>query len=437
MAQFEAETRALYYVNDDARTYGFTHSADATIAGKDVLTEGTTAVVDEKTANQVNLTLASTVDSDLLLGYEITRVTYENGEANAQVVGFTTGDSYTDTVTTINNRAVAYQITAIDKFLNRSQTLTLPAVKISHDGSYDKSQWTVTTNMTSEQDTTPDATEQDPCDPDPVSAITQVIDNKKETTYTGQAKGEATVTLNFHKTLAVTGFKYTVTSGTAIQNYEIQISTDGSSWQTLATGTFAGDTVNTVYFPNTEGKPWLCTYDATQLRLIVKAPTGSAVSISELDVLGPTGDNVELLENGIGTLESDYKYADGEGDVIPQGSLVFTGSYKGNPAYNVVLLYDQNGEIVGGLDAEGNTVAHQIILAPDPENGLLGDVSEGYWVYWIEPDALEGMTMPETVRAELYRVDEATTNVGQRLTSDTLPVELPEPLPSITIGSAD
>lgn len=437
MAQFEAETRALYYVNDDARTYGFTHSADATIAGKDVLTEGTTAVVDEKTANQVNLTLASTVDSDLLLGYEITRVIYENGEANAQVVGFTTGGSYTDTVTTINNRAVAYQITAIDKFLNRSETLTLPAVKISHDGSYDKSQWTVTTNMTSEQDTTPDATEQDPCDPDPVSAITQVIDNNKDTTYTGQAKGEATVTLNFHKTLAVTGFKYTVTSGTAIQNYEIQISTDGSSWQTLATGTFAGDTVNTVYFPNTEGKPWLCTYDATQLRLIVKAPTGSAVSISELDVLGPTGDNVELLENGIGTLESEYKYADGEGDVIPQGSLVFTGSYKGNPAYNVVLLYDQNGEIVGGLDAEGNTVAHQIILAPDPENGLLGDVSEGYWVYWIEPDALEGMTMPETVRAELYRVDEATTNEGQRLTSDTLPVAMPEPLPSITLGGAD
>lgn len=437
MAQFEAETRALYYVNDDARTYGFTHSADATIAGKDVLTEGTTAVVDEKTANQVNLTLASTVDSDLLLGYEITRVIYENGEANAQVVGFTTGGSYTDTVTTINNRAVAYQITAIDKFLNRSETLTLPAVKISHDGSYDKSQWTITTNMTSEQDTTPDATEQDPCDPDPVSAITQVIDNNKETTYTGQAKGEATVTLNFHKTLAVTGFKYTVTSGTAIQNYEIQISTDGSSWQTLATGTFAGDTVNTVYFPNTEGKPWLCTYDATQLRLIVKAPTGSAVSISELDVLGPTGDNVELLENGIGTLESEYKYADGEGDVIPQGSLVFTGSYKGNPAYNVVLLYGQNGEIVGGLDAEGNTVAHQIILAPDPENGLLGDVSEGYWVYWIEPDALEGMTMPETVRAELYRVDEATTNEGQRLTSDTLPVAMPETLPSITIGGAD
>ncbi len=118
-----------------------------------------------------------------------------------------------------------------------------------------------------------------------------------------------------------------------------------------------------------------------QLRLIVKAPAGSEVSISELDVLGPTGDNVELMENGIGLLTQDYVYEQSSGQAIPEGSLIFTGSYKGNPAYNVVLLYDQNGAIVGGLDEEGNTVAHQIILAPDPENGQLGEVSEGYWVY--------------------------------------------------------
>ena len=45
------------------------------------------------------------------------------------------------------------------------------------------------------------------------------------------------------------------------------------------------------------------------------------------------------------------------------------------------------------------------------------------------------MTLPETVRVELYRVDNATTNEGQRLTSDTLVVELPEELPQITLGS--
>ena len=41
--------------------------------------------------------------------------------------------------------------------------------------------------------------------------------------------------------------------------------------------------------------------------------------------------------------------------------------------------------------------------------------------------------MPAAVRAELYRVDNATTNEGQRLTSDTLMVTLPETLPQITI----
>ena len=103
----------------------------------------------------------------------------------------------------------------------------------------------------------------------------------------------------------------------------------------------------------------------------------------------------------------------------------------------MVLLYDQNGAIVGGLDAEDNIVAHQIILAPDPQQGELGEVSEGYWVYWIEPDNLTSMTLPETVRVELYRVDNATTNEGQRLTSDTLAVPMPESLPSLTLGGTD
>lgn len=432
LAQFEPETRAIYYFQDSARDYGFTHDASTGFAGQEVLTDATTATVDEKTANQVQLTLDANAADGLVLGYEIARITYENGQAQTRVVGFTTGDRYTDTVTTVNNRTVAYQITAIDNFLNRSAPRTLPAVKISHKGNYDKSLWTVTTNMTSQADTLPGADEQDPCEPAPVSAITRVIDNDKNTTYTGTASGEAVITLNFHKTLAVTGFQYTVTAGTPIAGYELQYTADGTRWQTLAAGTFAGETVNTVYFPDRDGNPWLTTYDATQLRLVVKGAAGQAVSVSELDVLGPTGDDVELLEEGIGTLAKDYPYADGE--TIPAGSLVFTGRYKGNPAYNVVLLYDQDGAVVGGVDAQGDTVAHQIILAPDPENGLLGEVSEGYWVYWIEPDALAGMKMPRTVRAELYRVDNATTNEGQRLTSDTLAVPVPDTLPSLTLG---
>ena len=113
-----------------------------------------------------------------------------------------------------------------------------------------------------------------------MSAITRVIDNRKDTTYTGKtASGQATVTLDFHKMLAATGFKYTVTSGTPIEGYEIQITADGSKWTTVATGTFASGEVNTVYFRNENNDPWVATYDAAQIRLIVKSPAGSEISI--------------------------------------------------------------------------------------------------------------------------------------------------------------
>lgn len=438
-AQFEKETKALYYGDDASRDYRFTHEeAGSTILGQSVITEGTTAVVDEKIANQVNFTISSTVDPELLLGYEITRIIYENGKASSQVVGFTTDSTYVDTVSTMNNRVVTYQITAVDQFLNRSESITLEPVKISHDGSHDKSLWTVTTNMVSEADTVPPSTENDPCEPEVESAISVVVDNNKNTTYTGVAQsGQAVITLDFHKALEVTGLKYTVTSGTPIQSYEIEITADGTTWSSVASGSFAGGEVNTVYFQNADKDPWVCTYDAVQLRLTVQAPVGTEISISELDVLGPTGDNVELWANGIGYLEEEYRFAEGAEDVIPAGSLVFTGNYKGNPAYNVVLLYNEKGEIVGGQDSEGNLLSHQIILAPDPEDGMLGEVSEGYWVYWIEPQDLANVELPKSVRVELYRVDNAITNEGQRLTSDTLPVTVPDTLPGITIAGQD
>ena len=133
-------------------------------------------------------------------------------------------------------------------------------------------------------------------------------------------------------------------------------------------------------------------------------------------------------------LESDYIY-DETGKAIPAGSIVFTGSYKGNPAYNVVVLYDENGQIVGGTDENGDLVAHQIVLAPElGDKALLGETSEGIWIYWFEPSTnISAESLPSKVRAELYRVDNALTNEGQRLVSDTIFEVIPETLPSITL----
>ena len=100
----------------------------------------------------------------------------------------------------------------------------------------------------------------------------------------------------------------------------------------------------------------------------------------------------------------------------------------------MVLLYDENGNIVGGTDQEGALTAQQIILAPDPGDALLGETSEGIWIYWIEPeDMKDDFVLPAQVRAELYRVDNALTNEGQRLVSDTLSVQVPESLPDLEI----
>ena len=195
-----------------------------------------------------------------------------------------------------------------------------------------------------------------------------------------------------------------------------------------------------LYFDN--GKdPWICTYDARYLRITAVGQAGRQLSVAELDVFGPSGDDVFFLDaNGgaAGILKSDFVYQKADENLdkqfIPKGSLVFTGSYKGNPAYNVVVLYDENGNVVGGVNADGSTVASQIIMAPEPGDAMLGDVSEGSWVYWIEPGDLASMKLPKQVRAELYRVDNALTNEGQRLVSDSLPGDVPDNLPDVELG---
>ena len=97
-------------------------------------------------------------------------------------------------------------------------------------------------------------------------------------------------------------------------------------------------------------------------------------------------------------------------------------------------MFDGEGNVVGGTDGENNLVSQQIILADVPDEGNIANVSNGTWIYWIEPDQMENMKMPETVRVELYRVNNALTNEGQRLVSDSLFEEVPDTLPDITFG---
>lgn len=447
--QFAKEERAIYYLTDDARVYEMEHGTGAKIQDQDVILSSGNASVSANVPNEVNLQIDSSVASDVLLGYEIARYTYEGGQKTREVVGFAPANgnasvTYQDHVTTLNNRVVTYEAIAVDQFGYCSTAKEIGSVRISHDGSMDKSLWTVTTNMTSDMDTEIPADEQDPCDPTPEPAINHVIDNDySAATYTGTANGaDAVVTISMNKKAAVSALKYTVEEGSPITDHVIEISADGSNWTTVREGSFEDKMGSQIiYFQNESKDPWVATYDAVSVRLTAKGSAGKNVSITELDLLGPTGDSVSFgtkadgdVNNAVGILQTAYEYEPGK--FIPQGSLVIMGQYKGNPAYNVVLVYDEDGNVVGGLKEDGSTQAEQIILAKVPENGLLGETSDGTWIYWIEPDANgELPKLTGNIRAELYRVDNALTNEGQRMVSDTLPLPVPDQLGNIEFGN--
>ncbi len=442
-AQFPEETRAIYYVNDEARDYRKLNAGTGSKLG----TNGDVVAVADATkielnGNKVTFTLASTgIPEADVLGYEIVRCTTSGGVVEREFAGFATGTTFTDVFSTLNNRVVTYEVTLIDKFLNRSAVKTMAPLKIEHQGDLDKSEWTVSSvNVSGESSNlkgTVEGTEDDPCAPAPLNHTQALADNDPSTVYTGTAGTEGKITIEFGRTYPVTGIKYSTSEVSGIYDVQVRDATGEDGWRTVIEGkTFAAGTNQVLYFGNDDGK-YVSVYDADAVRLVSKID-GQTIRFAEIGVLGVTGDNVDFRrddEGGavIGKLSTDYVYDRDKNEKIPAGSLVFTGSYKGNPAYNVVILYDEKGNIVGGT-SDDSLNAEQIILANVKEGEEIQDVYDGTWIYWIDPKYLTGFTYPTKVRAELYRVNNAHTNEGQRLVSDSYLVDVPSELPSISFS---
>ncbi len=441
--QFPAETRAICYVDDNSRVYRVNGSGSSlgTAGTVEAVGDGTTAVINADAANQVDITLSSkNINAADVQGYEIVRCITSNGDVEKEVVGFTTGSRFTDVITTMNNRVVTYEVTLIDKYLNRSAVKTLPSLKIRHKGEIDKTHWTVTTDdiTATNVEEAGKGNDDDPCAPKAEVPIMKAVDGKGDTVYTGTAGVNAEVLIEFNQPLTVAGFKYTVNSGNPIKDYSILVRNDADgTWKEAAKGSFEASGSREVYFGKA-GTGNIALYQTTAVKLAIKNQTGREISISELDVMGVTGDDVEFrsTESGttaIGKLDAAYQYGPKDSDVIPAGSVVFTGTYKGNSAYNVVLLYDQDGNIVGGKGTDGSLNAEQVVFSTVSESGPIEDTYEGTWTYWLRPDQAN-LAVLKQVRAELYRVDNALTLEGQRLVSDTVFVQMPATLPSIQLS---
>ena len=192
-----------------------------------------------------------------------------------------------------------------------------------------------------DRDTVPPATDDDPDAPAPKPASELMVDGKADTVYTGGSDGEdPVIMLDMGKPTEVTSLRYTLgagAKGSAIGDYRIETSLDGESYTLIKKGSLSLDEDGkaSLYFDN--GKdPWICTYDARYLRITAVGQAGGQLSVAELDVFGPSGDDVSFLDaNGgaAGILKSDFVYQKADENLdkqfIPKGSLVFTGSYKG------------------------------------------------------------------------------------------------------------
>ena len=412
--QFEIENTKIQYLDDDSRAYR--------LEGNEGMSTGTkvTSNIDYvNNSKQVTINFSnSNTNDNAMLGYEIIR--------NGKVIAFVTANetNYVDTIKTENNRVYEYKVIGYDRLLNKTEISNAGIVKVSHDGSIGKDNWTVSTNMVSVDDEHIEANDDSGyCENTTISAIKNVIDDNYENSYVGLAENNAEIIIDFNNVEQVTALKYSTLSPTN-DNYSIYVSKDKNDWQLVKQGTFSGQTQETIYF-NKDNDPLMYIYDASYMKLVID---NSNISFSEIDILGPTGDNIDFFtpqdeqQVSIGRLSDNFQYGINPEDVINAGTIVVTGKYKGNPAYNIVLLKDENGNII-------NTDT-QLLLAEVPENGNIGEVSSGTFIY-----ALDESNLPQKVKAELYRVDNAETLEGQRFVSDTMFMNLPSEIPPLKIES--
>ncbi|MDE7122220.1 MAG: M60 family metallopeptidase, partial [Oscillospiraceae bacterium] len=333
---FPKETRAIWYTNDDSRNY--VRAQDATVKSKlgdnqDVdAIESVTLEVNENNKNEVNLTIKpnGTVPSDAILGYEIFRCTIEGGKVKRSVVGFTQDGKYKDTISSMNNRTVSYEVIMVDQYLNRSAVKTSEMIKIHHEGAVDKSRFQISTTWLTSNEKLVDHdvmeikdeeghTHSGSCDQGAddysaalaidgnsntvynakVDGVLTYPDNKDEEGYTTQAlKGKRLgyfdITLDFGEEMTIQGFKYTdIINKTAPKSnifYEIFVQDKEGNFmkKPVVSGKIDNDSDGVVYFAYEEENVKKYVYAYSTQKLFIKFYTNARyddISIAELDVL--------------------------------------------------------------------------------------------------------------------------------------------------------
>ena len=402
LAKLPEETRALWYLSDQSR-----RDRLAGVSQGQGTVSLTAALEGEKA---VKLTITSSVTQGKVQGYEILR--------NGVPIAFTTEAVYTDTIGSANHRTFAYSVRAYDTLGNRIAEASAPELRIAYDKTVPADAYDISRNGTTVTFTMKEET--------PVSGL-------KLTGVPASGKFTVTVTDKDGKTT-------TARSGDFGQGN--QAVDDKNSYLTYfqKPGAEAADT-----------RIW--TYDAKTVTV-----TGVPENVAP-QLISYAGDDVAFLENGaVGVLSKAYRYGTEAGQVIPAGTLIVTGTYRGDPAYQTVKIEGRfTRTVLTGEAEEVQTTTESrwldgraLLFAEIPADGKVCDISDGLFIFIpnVQKEAeLQGGTsacnaaslLPAQMRAVLSRTDKPTLAESQRVTAETLWINTPggEDLPAIELEEGE
>ena len=321
---------------------------------------------------------------------------------------------------TANNMAFAYTVRVIDKLGYEAATAESNQVRISYDQTIDADCYTITR-----------------------------LEN-----------GDIVIAAKEEQLLTTGGWKITGAQLPADGTYTVTITGESGQETVAKTGSFtdnenqSGETF-LAYFnkpgvETSDTRIWM--YDAAQV-VITGVP--DYVTLSDIHLLSYPGDNIAFTEGAsIGVLERDYTYAidGGQTETIPAGTVVVTGSYRGDPLYNSVRVVAQMQTMKPG-SSEAPVVTKQtlsgetLLFAEIPEDGQVSTISDGFFLFVPEnqeafrqvnedhgDNHAVGNSVMIALQAQMWRA-ETVDGDNPRMTSDTLAISVPryDSMPGIVL----
>ncbi|MDE6455107.1 MAG: hypothetical protein K2L38_04200, partial [Dysosmobacter sp.] len=257
-----------------------------------------------------------------------------------------------------------------------------------------------------------------------------------------------TVTFTLREETPVSGLK--LTGAPASGAFAVTV-TDGAGTSTLArSGDFGpgnqaadGSFLNYLQKPGAEAADTrIWTYSA---KTVAVSGIPESVPLENLRLISYTGDDVAFLEKGaVGLLSEAYQYGPEAHQVLPAGTLVAAGTYRGDPAYQTVKIEGEFSRTI--LTGEGDGVettaetrwldGRALLFAEVPADGKVCDISDGLFLFIpdVQREAeLQGETsscsaaslLPARMRAVLSRTDQPSLPDSQRVTAETLWINTP------------